>query len=61
MKTLNARLQFSDMLKRARASNKRNFKEEQEFIANAAEVEMYPGAAYAIWPSIMEFAREIEQ
>ena len=60
MGAINARLQFSEMLNKARVSKKRNFKEEQEFINNAAEKEVYPGTAYAVWPAIMEFARELK-
>lgn len=47
------------MNQKAEGKLKRDYKQEQEFISAVSEVEMYPGTAYAIWPAIMEFAREL--
>lgn len=61
MACLNARNQFMKLLfavKQDTGQPKRDYKQEQEFINAAAQSELYPGTAYAIWPAIMEFARE---
>jgi chorismate mutase len=61
MQCLNARNQFMKMIQmnqKAEGKLKRDYKQEQEFISAVSEIEMYPGTAYAIWPAIMEFARE---
>lgn len=59
MKCLNARNQFFQLLQaNQETSKKRDYKLEQEFISAASACEMFPGTAYAIWPAIMEFARE---
>lgn len=61
MQCLNARNQFMKIIQTNQQTigkPKRDFKQEQEFISAVSQYELFPGTAYAIWPAIMEFARE---
>ena len=60
MKSLNARNQFCQLLEsNQKKDKKRDYKLEQEFMSAASQYELLPGTAYAIWPVIMEFARDL--
>jgi hypothetical protein len=60
MKSLNARNQFCQLLEsNQKKDKKRDYKLEQEFMSAASQYELFPGTAYAIWPVIMEFARDL--